>query len=463
MEFGWGSKDCHSELGDCDGPPMRACLAAMNCWDQVQSEIRARGELTPQQYKHWLQPVRYSHVAPDRTLHVEAPNEIIQGWLETECQSRIMGAIERLGLEIEGYSVSLEPSPEGPAQGQLDFGVGASQFNPKYTFSRFVVGDCNQFAHAASQAVVSNLATAYNPLYVYSEVGMGKTHLLHAIGHAVQVANAGLNVVYTSAEEFMNEMISAIRCNNMADFHQRYRTADMLLVDDIQILGSKERTQEEFFHTFNVLHNRGKQIVLTSDSDPGRVPGLVARLKSRFFWGLLADIQPPDLETKMAILESKASEQQVQLPEDVRGYIAKHLQSNIRELEGLLNRLVARAKFTSKRITLKMVRDIIGDPVPAQPTGKPTIEDVKRGVAGRFGIKSSDLMRKGNSQKIAQPRHVAIYLARELCGLTLVDIGKIFDKHHTTVLHSVRKIRSEMKTSETTRSTVEALMVSLGG
>ncbi len=434
----------------------------MDCWNQIQSHIRTNGGLTPQQFTHWVEPVGYSHVAPDRTLHVEAPNEVVKGWLESECRPLIDAAIRRLGLDVSAYEVALQPPPDERKQPRLDFGDGPRQFNSKYTFGRFVVGDCNQFAHAASQAVANNPAEAYNPLYIYAGVGMGKTHLLHAIGHAAKTANADFTIVYTSAEEFMNDMISSIRMNNMKNFHYRYRMADMLLVDDIQILGSKERTQEEFFHTFNVLHNRGKQIVLSSDADPNRIPGLVGRLRSRFSWGLLADIQAPDLETRIAILDSKSQEQGMPLPPDVTAYIASRLTSNIRELEGLLNRLIARSRFTNCRITKGMVESILGNPLPPAD-GMPTIEAIKDRVAAHYGISPADLVKRGNSRQISHPRQVAMYLAKRLTKSPLKTIGKAFGKHHTTVLHSVKKIQNEVQANDTTRSTIEVLMSGLSG
>ncbi len=432
----------------------------MNYWSQVKEEIRDGSTLTSQQYAHWVDPVRYSHVSQDGTLHVDAPNENVKAWLETACRPRILEAIQRLGLDVVGYEVEVEPPVAEPTQGVLDFGSGLGQFNPKYTFGRYVVGACNEFAHAASQAVVSSPARAYNPLFLYSGVGMGKTHLLHAIGHSIQIAKSDYNVVYTSAEEFMNEMISAIRCNNMTNFHSRYRMADMLLVDDVQILGSKERTQEEFFHTFNVLHNRGRQIVITSDSAPSRIPGLVARLRSRFSWGLLADIQPPDLETKMAILDTKSREAGAPLAADVCSYVASHQKSNIRELEGLLNRLMARAKFTNSQVTVSMARQVLGSPrFPHQ--NAISIDAIKESVAMRYGISPENLAERGNAREITHPRQVAMYLVRKLTKSALAEIGRSFGKHHTTVLHSIRKVKGEMKSNETTRLEVEGLLATL--
>ena len=265
-----------------------------------------------------------------------------------------------------------------------------------------------------------------------------------------------MKVVYVSAEEFMNEMIKCIRFNTMRSFHQRFRMADALLVDDIHVIGSKERTQEEFFHTFNALHNRGKQIVISSDSDPEAIPGLVGRLRSRFSWGLMADIQPPDLETKMAILDRKAEEAGILLPEDVCSYIATRLNSNIRVLEGMLNRLIARAQFVNSRITLGMARNLFGALKVHQPSG-PSLEAIKHAVATQFNVPVAELSARNNSRDIARPRQIAMYLCKRLTRASLSEIGRGFKKHHTTVLHSVAKIKQDLTKDDDLRSAIEEL------
>ncbi len=412
--------------------------------------------MSEESYRNWLEPVVCSHIAADRKLHLVAPNSDVQGWLESELQSEIMGAARALGLDIRSVDIeTAEPEPK-LVQQSFDFDPEPPLFNDKYTFDRFVVGACNEFAHAASQAVANQPATAYNPLYLYSGVGMGKTHLLHAIGHLVRQSDPAMKVVYVSAEEFMNEMIKSIRYNNMRNFHQRFRMADALLVDDIQVIGSKERTQEEFFHTFNALHNRGKQIVISSDSDPEAIPGLVGRLKSRFSWGLMADIQSPDLETKMAILDRKSEEAGILLPEDVRSYIATRLNSNIRELEGVLNRLIARAQFVNSRITLGMVRNLFGPLALQQVTG-PSIAAIQQAVAAEFNLPIAALSAKNNSRDVARPRQIAMYLCKKLTKASLSEIGRAFKKHHTTVLHSIAKTEQNINKNEDLKTIVTGL------
>ena len=416
--------------------------------------------MSGESFENWVEPVVFSHIGQNRALHLEAPNLEVQRWLESELAPTILGTAKDLGLDIDSVSIDITPPDAKPAQVTFDFGGDRHQFNDKYTFDRFIVGSCNEFAHAASTAVATNPAKAYNPLYVYSGVGMGKTHLLQAIGQSALSANPLLKIIYVSAEEFMNEMIKSLRINHMRGFHERFRSADMLLVDDIQVLGSKERTQEEFFHTFNALHNRGKQIVISSDSDPNAIPGLVRRLKSRFSWGLMADIQPPDLETKMAILDSKSKEAGISLPADVRSYMATHLNTNIRELEGLLNRLIAKAQFVNGQITLSMVRSMIQGSC-YRSEASPTIDSIKQSVAAKFEIQVAMLSKQSNSRQVARPRQVAMYLCRCLTNSSLISIGKAFQKHHTTVLHSINKIQREIETDNDLKSIINSIQSKL--
>jgi chromosomal replication initiator protein len=305
------------------------------------------------------------------------------------------------------------------------------------------VGACNQFAHAAARSVATNPSRSYNPLFIYGGVGMGKTHLMHAIGRALMDGHASRRVIYTSSERFMNEMIACIRTERMPYFHQRYREADVLLIDDIQLLGNKERTQEEFFHTFNELHDHQRQIVISSDSPPKDIPGLLERLRSRFEWGLLADIQPPDLETKMAILDKKAEAEGVRLPDEVRAFMASKTKSNVRELEGALVKLIAYSSLTGVAINLTMAQQVLRHLVHAQDR-KVTIDSIQKAVADRFGIKQSQLREKSNTRKIVLPRQVAMYLVKELTAASLPEIGRAFGgKHHTTVIHSINKIEHQ--------------------
>ena len=413
--------------------------------------------MSQESYRNWLEPVSFSHMGQDGCLHLVAPNSDVQSWLEAEFVPRILATARTLGMDIASVGIgAAEPEPP-MVQQSFDFEPVDQPFNAKYTFDRFVVGSCNEFAHAASLAVAVRPAEAYNPLYMYSGVGMGKTHLLHAIGHRLHTSNPTKKIVYVAAEEFMNEMIKSIRFNTMGNFRERFRMADALLVDDIQVIGSKERTQEEFFHTFNTLHNNGKQIVICSDSDPAVIPGLVGRLKSRFCWGLMADIQPPDLETKMAILDRKAEEAGVALPDDVRSFIAAHLNSNIRELEGALNRLIARAQFVQGRITLGMVRHMFGSISPQAPTG-PSIPGILQAVASEFQLQVSDLTARNNARSVAGPRQIAMYLCKRLTPASVSEIGRAFGKHHTTVLYAIQKIEREIEQNATRKSTINRLL-----
>ena len=327
------------------------------------------------------------------------------------------------------------------------FSTPTNQLNPKFQFDSFVVGSCNQFAHAAARAVASNPSRSYNPLFIYGGVGQGKTHLMHAIGRELKDHYPALRVVYTSSERFMNEMILCLRSNAMPTFQRHYRSADVLLVDDVQILANKERMQEEFFHTFNELHDHQKQIVLSSDSTPKNTPGLVERLRSRFEWGLMVDVQPPDLETKMAILDKKAEMEGVHLPEDVRIYIATKTRSNVRELEGALVKLMAYSSVTESPITLQMAQQVLKHLVPGGGERRVTMESVLKAVADYFSLHPSQLKQKSNARNIAYPRQIAMYLIRDLTGSSLPEIGRMFSgKHHTTVLHSVQKIERMRQT-----------------
>lgn len=417
----------------------------MNAWHQILH--RMEGEVNRNSYENWLAPVRFSHIDSASTLHLIAPNPSARRWLEQEYRERILSTARSLAMPLESIEFGTErvkrldaPSPRTAAQQQhLDFSVPDSLFNPNYSFDTFVVGSCNQFAHAAATAVTANPARAYNPLYIYGGVGMGKTHLMHAIGRGLRANFPKLRVVYVSGEQFMNEMISSLRYNCISSFHERFRAADALLVDDIQNLQGKEGTQEEFFHTFNALHNMQKQIVISSDRPPKLVPGLVDRLRSRFEWGLMADIQPPDLETKMAILARKADQSGVNLPEAVRIYLATQMKSNFRELEGAFIRLTALSSLTGAEITLSMARKALQS--MGMSSKKVTIPAIQRAVAEELEIKPEQLSTRSNAKAVTLPRQIAMYLCKTLTKASLPEIGRSFGgKHHTTVLHSVNKI-----------------------
>jgi len=323
------------------------------------------------------------------------------------------------------------------------------------------VGACNQFAHAAARSVATNPSRSYNPLFLYGGVGMGKTHLMHAIGRELMDKHASMRIIYTSSERFMNEMITCIRTDRMQHFHHRYREADVLLIDDIHVLGSKERTQEEFFHTFNELHDHQKQIVISSDSPPKEIPGLVERLRSRFEWGLLADIQPPDLETKMAILDKKAEAEGVRLPDDVRSFMASKTKSNVRELEGALVKLIAYSSLTGTQIHLQMAQQVLKHLVHVQDR-RVSIDSIQKAVADRFQIKQLQLKEKSNTKKVVYPRQVAMYLVKELTDASLPEIGRAFgNKHHTTVIHSINKIEKSRHNDPELNRLLHSLMDSL--
>ncbi len=433
-------------------------MGDVSLWHLIQETLR--DSMTQESFTNWVEPVRFSHFGENRDMHLLAPNHDVKDWLEQEFLTRIFAAACTAGVDLGEVDIQVAGSEPQPVQGAFNFSPAPSPFIPKFTFDRFVVGSCNDFAHAAASAVASRPAKAYNPLYIYSGTGMGKTHLLHAIGNQLYSNDSSMKIVYTSAEDFMNEMIKCIQYSNMRRFRERFRKADALLVDDIHVIGKKERTQEEFFHTFNALYNSGKQIVLSSDCIPATIPGLVDRLKSRFSGGMMADIQPPDLETKMAILDRKSEEEQVHLPEEVRSYIATRLNTNIRELRGVLKRLIGRAKFVNSQITLAMVKSMFGGMELRAPEG-PSIESIQQAVAAKFGLPVAELLSRNNSQSIAYPRQVAMYLCKRLTRMSLSGIGKAFHKHHTTVMHSIAKIEREIETNNELKWTVEEVIVDL--
>ena len=419
--------------------------------------------MSAESFSNWLAGTAYLEVMGD-TLIVSVPNRETRAWLETEYSNLVQSAIHELSLRVtrvayESPNSSAVRSPLAPAEALEPENIPS--LNPKFSFDSFVVGACNQFAHAAARAVATNPSRSYNPLFLYGGVGMGKTHLMHAIGRALSEQFTGMRIIYTSSERFMNEMISCIRTDRMPQFHQRYREADALLVDDIQLLGNKERTQEEFFHTFNALHDSQKQIVISSDAPPKDIPGLLERLRSRFEWGLLADIQPPDLETKMAILDKKAEADGVKLPDDVRSFMAAKTKSNVRELEGALVKLIAYSSLTGTPIHLQMAQQVLKHLVQSQDR-RVTIDSIQKAVAERFGLKQAQLKEKSNTRKIVFPRQVAMYLVKELTDASLPEIGRAFGgKHHTTVIHSIHKIEQDRHTDPDLNRMLHSLMDSL--
>lgn len=415
----------------------------MNIWNQVLEKIQER--VDKQSYDTWFEPVVFISYMND-TVHLQVPNDKFKNWLEKKYNGLITETLHELGypsLKINIFRKEKENKPEPEEIEKPDAG-----YNPKYTFDTFVVGQSNQFAHAAARAVAEAPSKVYNPLFIYGGVGLGKTHLLHAIASYIGKHNKKMRVLYISSETFVNELIGSIRHENTIPFRERYRNNDILLVDDIQFLAGKERTQEEFFHTFNALYNAQKQIILSSDRPPREIPTLEERLTSRFEMGLLADIQPPELETKIAILARKAEIEGVNLQDDVSQFIASRVKSNIRELEGCLVRIIAYSSLTAKPITLEFVKDVLKD--IWRDEDKPvTAEEIMKTVADYYKIKVKDLKAKDNRREIALPRQIAIYMTKKLTTLSLPEIGRRFGgKHHSTVIHSINKIE-QMRKEET--------------
>jgi chromosomal replication initiator protein len=416
----------------------------MNLWDLVKQKLELL--LSPESFQNWFSRTKLSR-ADGATLYVTAPDHQTRAWLETEYRDLVRaiaretcpGFIDVIYEVTESRDSSAAALTFSEPAEDVEFGSALTGLNPRFTFDSYVVGAGNQFAHAAARSVATNPSRSYNPLFIYGGVGMGKTHLMHAIGRSLMMQGK-FKVVYTSSERFTNEVVTGIRLDRMVQLRHRYRSADVLLIDDIQILGNKERTQEEFFHTFNELHEHQKQIVISSDSPPKEIPGLVDRLRSRFEWGLMADIQPPDLETKMAILDKKAELEGIRLPDDVRTFIAMRTKSNVRELEGALVKLIAYQSLTGAAITMPMAQQCLKNLLHAQDR-RVTIDAIQKAVAERFNIKQSQLKEKSNAKATVYPRQIAMYLVKELTTASLPEIGRAFGgKHHTTVIHSIDKI-----------------------
>jgi chromosomal replication initiator protein len=456
--------------------------ALSDAWEQIKGWLAVK--LGAGAYENWISQTELASLQSGE-LTVRVPNEITEAWIRQEYTSQIRTAIQELNLpvrnihyEVEAFSLvgaARESSFHATVGGRLYpttyqsasfaaeplFENTATWLNPRLTFETYVVGSSNQLAHAAAQAVAKMPSRSYNPLFIYGAVGIGKTHLMHAIGRRLLDTFSGLNVVYTSSERFMNEMISSIKLDRMALFHRHYRSADVLLIDDIHVIAGKERTQEEFFHTFNELYDHRKQIVLSSDSAPNQLSGLVERLRSRFEWGLMVDVQPPDLETKMAILDKRAEAEGVRLPQDVRIFIATKTKSNVRELEGALTRLIAVSSMAGQAITLAMAQQTLKH-LNSGPERKITVESILRAVAERFSLQPAQLKVKSNTRQIAYPRQIAMYLVKELTRASLPEIGRYFGgKHHTTVLHSVQKIDDLRQRDEDLNNLIQKLIDTL--
>jgi chromosomal replication initiator protein len=417
---------------------------------------------------NWVRPCRLLALEGDH-LQIGAPNAFSRDWLIQHhfqtlqhAAQEILGGNPRLTIIVDAAAAStIAPvdAPPAPAQTPRSAGGGSTEgLNPRYTFDTFVVGSSNQFAQAASQAVAELPSKAYNPLFIYGGVGLGKTHLLHAVGHQSAKLFPGMTVVYLSSERFTNELINAIRYDRTGEFRARYRTIDLLMIDDIQFISGKERTQEEFFHTFNDLYESRKQIIVSSDSSPKEIPEIEERLRSRFEWGLIADIQPPDFETRVAILKKKAALERVRLADDVAYLIASRVKSNIRELEGSLTRMIAFCALTGREMSTDLAQEVLAD-LWGEEEKIITIEQIQRKVSDVFGIKLSDLKAKNRTKAVAFPRQVAMYLSRQLTHASLSEIGRAFGgKDHTTVIHAVDKIQTLVQEDPKLRKTVDGLI-----
>jgi chromosomal replication initiator protein len=411
-----------------------------NLWDDVLA--RVEGKINRHSFATWFRPTSY--LAQDKgTLRIGVPNAQFREWLSKNYRGILQEALTEVGhAELQ---VIFEEHADEPVVAQPATERETSALNPKYTFDSFVVGSSNQFAHAAARAVAEIPSKSYNPLFIYGGVGLGKTHLMHAIGHYILAREKKLNLSYISTDRFINEMINAIRFDRLPAFRSKYRAIDVLLIDDIQFIAGKDRTQEEFFHIFNALHDGQKQIVVSSDCPPRQIPTIEERLHSRFEWGLIADIQAPDIETKIAILRKKAEAERVFLPENVALFIASKVKTNIRELEGSLIRLIAYASLTGRDIDLPLTQETLRDLLHAEERPV-SIEMIQKYVADHFNLKISELKAKNNSKSIARPRQIAMYLTKSLTGASLPEIGKEFGgKHHSTVIHSIRRVDDERK------------------
>jgi len=439
-------------------------------WDRTLQVMEK--ELLKPSFETWLKNTKPLAFYGD-TIVLGVPNDFAKDWME----SRYSPLIRRVLHEITEKEINLKfvvpPSMEISATQDVDSApLGYSNLNcdvarplnPKYTFDSFVVGNSNRFAHAAALAVAEAPAKAYNPLFLYGGVGLGKTHLMHAIGHFVLRQEPSASVVYASSETFTNELINAIRDHKTIEFRARYRNVDVLLVDDIQFLAGKETTQEEFFHTFDALHAANKQIVISSDRPPKEISTLEDRLRSRFEWGLTSDIQPPDLETRIAILRKKAKAEGVSMPHDVMGFIASQFDSNIRELEGAFIRIVAYASLTKQDISLELAHSALKDMLPSGASRNITIDLIQQVVADHYGLDVSELKVKKRTRAVAFPRQVAMYLARELTNYSLPRIGEEFGgRDHTTVMHACDKVSSDIKRDPSLESTVSRLVLRIRG
>lgn len=434
-------------------------------WKNALGYIEAN--VSKQVFDTWFVPIRLQGI-DDSCVRVEVPNKFFGEWLDKNHPGLIAEALA--ATQGEGKrDVAFVMNEQPTARHTLSTGTGGAHrgqqagrarrtlsLNPKYTFKSFVVGASNQFAHAACRAVADAPAKAYNPLFIYGGVGLGKTHLLNAIGNHV-AEQPDVKIAYVTTEQFTNEVINSIRYDKMMELRKKYRNIDMLLVDDVQFLAGKERTQEEFFHTFNTLYEAHKQIVLSSDRFPKDMPDMEERLRSRFEWGLIADLQPPDVETRIAILRKKSEDEGMRLPDDVVQFLATNMKSNIRELEGSLVRLGAYSSLTGQTITMEMAKNVLRD-IIGEKKKIIAMDDIEEVVATRYHVKIADLKSRRRSKTLVHPRQIAMYLCRELTSASFPEIGRHFGgKDHTTIIHACKQITKASAADSTLKATLESL------
>lgn len=436
-------------------------------WNIVLGKVEEK--ISKPSFETWLKQTEAYELRGD-TIIVVAPNEFARDWLEDRYSQLLSEIVENIVGEQLTIKFIIPPNEdaETPMAPPINKAPESSpelyqsMLNPKYTFDTFVIGTGNRFAHAASLAVAEAPAKAYNPLFIYGGVGMGKTHLMHAIGHYVKEHNQAAKVVYLSSEKFTNEFINSIRDNKAVEFRNKYRNADILLIDDIQFLAGKEQTQEEFFHTFNTLHEERKQIIISSDRPPKEIPTLEDRLRSRFEWGLITDITPPDLETRIAILRKKAKADGLDIPNEVMLYIANQIDTNIRELEGALTRVVAFSSLINKDINADLAAEALRDIIPSSKPKVITILDIQKMVGTEYSVKLEDFKAKKRTKSIAFPRQIAMFLSRELTDFSLPKIGDEFGgRDHTTVIHAHEKITKLLQTDAELQRKVDEIIEAL--
>lgn len=437
-------------------------------WENTLNIIK--GEMSEVSFNTWIKSCEPLSISDD-TIKISVPNSFTQDILEKRYKDLIANSIKSLCSKL--YKIQFLISSEIPTDEEVKSDANkikksnpnvvvndemSTTLNPKYTFDSFVIGNSNRFAHAASLAVAESPAKAYNPLFIYGGVGLGKTHLMHAIGHYMIQNNPNVKVEYVSSEKFTNELINAIKHDKNEEFRNKYRKVDVLLIDDIQFIAGKEGTQEEFFHTFNALHDADKQIILSSDRPPKEIPTLEDRLRSRFEWGLIADIQVPDFETRMAILKKKADVEKLNVTNDVMVYIASKIKSNIRELEGALIRIVAYSSLTNREITVDLASEALKDIISKKQGKHITINLIQDIVASYFNLRIEDLKSQRRTRNIAYPRQIAMYLSRKLTDMSLPKIGEEFGgRDHTTVIHAYEKISENLNSDETLQNTIESI------